>query len=158
MTDTPPNSPSLSPSSASYLINRNVMIYGVRTSMRLEPEVWAGLIEICYRERMTVHEACTVMKEGCTATQSLSSAVRMHVLGYFRRAATPEGHRLAHHGRGASAIRSALLPGSACEDRFVGSNNTAMDSLQHGRDAVRDAKLPQDILGVKLDAPVGDSE
>ena len=38
----------------SRLVNRNVTSTSGRTSMRLEPELWAALEEICHREGMTL--------------------------------------------------------------------------------------------------------
>ena len=139
-----------------YLVSRNVMIGKVRTSMRLEPDVWEGLAEICRRERMSINEVCTIMKGGTRDLQSLTSSVRMHVLGYFRRAATPQGHRLAGHGTGEAAIIDAPLPGSAHEHGVIGSHHAVVNGLQHGRNAVGHAELTQDVLGVKFDAAVRD--
>ncbi|UKJ76118.1 ribbon-helix-helix domain-containing protein (plasmid) [Azospirillum brasilense] len=66
------------------------MIAGRRTSMRLEPAFWDALTEIAQREGLTVSELCTRLAERVEAldTNSLSSAVRVYVMGYFR-AATP---------------------------------------------------------------------
>ena len=41
---------------ASRLINRNVNAQRGRTSMRLEPELWDALEEICARESLTMAE------------------------------------------------------------------------------------------------------
>ncbi|NUB13697.1 hypothetical protein GAY28_13890 [Azospirillum brasilense] len=67
------------------------MIAGRRTSMRLEPAFWDALTEIAQREGLTVSELCTRLAERVEAldTNSLSSAVRVYVMGYFR-AATPK--------------------------------------------------------------------
>jgi len=40
----------------STLVSRNVVISGRRTSVRLEPEMWDALREICQRERSTIHQ------------------------------------------------------------------------------------------------------
>ena len=39
----------------SRLINRNVVAARGRTSMRLEPELWDALLEICRRERQDIN-------------------------------------------------------------------------------------------------------
>ena len=58
----------------SRLANRNVMSIAGRTSMRLEPEVWAALEEICHREDVTLAELVT---PGTTeSTVSLSHVKR----------------------------------------------------------------------------------
>lgn len=82
---------------ASRLINRNVVAARGRTSMRLEPELWDALLEICERESqdmsMLVREVEKAGHQG-----GRTSAVRVFVLDYFRAAATEQGHGLAGHG------------------------------------------------------------
>lgn len=83
------------------LINRNVMVGKARTSMRLEPELWSALEEICHREGMTL--ACLITSlspsdVGATAAESRTSAVRVYALNYFREAANEKGHKAAGHG------------------------------------------------------------
>jgi len=79
------------------LLSRNVTVDGHRTSMRLEPVMWEALAEICRRERRSVHEICT-MVDTRRMTSSLTAALRVYILEYFRTAATEEGHVLAGHG------------------------------------------------------------
>jgi predicted DNA-binding ribbon-helix-helix protein len=79
------------------LINRNITSQQGRTSMRLEPELWSALEEMCRRERSTVTMAIQAI-EAANTPGSRTSAVRVHLLRYFREAATDEGHRLAGHG------------------------------------------------------------
>ncbi|WP_247895558.1 ribbon-helix-helix domain-containing protein [Azospirillum sp. TSH58] len=69
---------------------RNVMVAGRRTSMRLEPAFWDALEEIAQREDLTVSRLCTRLAERVEAldVDSLSSAVRVYVMEYFR-SATP---------------------------------------------------------------------
>jgi hypothetical protein len=45
----------------SRLVNRNVVAGTGRTSMRLEPELWDALLEICQREEKDLH---SVIKGG----------------------------------------------------------------------------------------------
>ena len=81
----------------SRLINRNVVAVRGRTSMRLEPELWDALIEICTRERRDVN--CLVRQiEASNHTGGRTSAVRVFVLGYFREAANEAGHEAVDHG------------------------------------------------------------
>ena len=83
--------------SASRLINRNVTSSRGRTSMRLEPEVWAALEEICHREMMTLADLVkSVERRGHPGGRT--SAVRVFVMSYFRTAASEDGHRAAGHG------------------------------------------------------------
>ncbi len=82
---------------ASTLVNRNVTIGGRRTSLRLEPALWDALEELCQREKMTVHELCGMI-DGCRHASSFTAAVRVFIVGYFRAAATEEGHASIGHG------------------------------------------------------------
>jgi predicted DNA-binding ribbon-helix-helix protein len=83
--------------SASTLVNRNVTVAGRRTSMRLEPAMWEALQQICTREAKTLNELVTEIDRQ-RSESSLTAAIRVYLLRYFRAAATDEGHRLAGHG------------------------------------------------------------
>lgn len=82
---------------ASTLVNRNVNIGRRRTSLRLEPDIWDALEEICHRENMTRHELCGTIDRFRHAS-SLTAAIRVFVVNYFRAAATEEGHAGIGHG------------------------------------------------------------
>lgn len=83
--------------STSRLVNRNVTSTNGRTSMRLEPELWAALEEICHRESMTLADLVkSIERRGHPGGRT--SAVRVFVLTYFRNAASEDGHRNAGHG------------------------------------------------------------
>lgn len=84
----------------STLVSRNVTIAGHRTSCRLEPFMWDALYDICARERVTIHTLCTRISERKDANTSLTAAIRVFALAYFRAAATEEGHMRASHGNG----------------------------------------------------------
>src|SRR3546814_7802740 len=43
------------------LINRNITVGGLRTSVRLEPEFWDSLWEIADRANMSVDQVCTAI-------------------------------------------------------------------------------------------------
>ena len=92
------------PGGASTLVNRNVRIEGRRTSLRLEPVMWDALDEICHRERITQHQLCETIYNFKHAS-SLTAAVRVFVVNYYRAAATEEGHASVGHG-------AMLKPGS----------------------------------------------
>jgi predicted DNA-binding ribbon-helix-helix protein len=81
----------------STLVSRNVVVNGRRTSLRLEPEMWEGLDEIAQRERLSVNDLVAFVDRQRDAA-SLTSDVRVFVLGYFRAAATERGHMSAGHG------------------------------------------------------------
>ncbi len=81
----------------SRLINRNVTALRGRTSMRLEPELWEALSEICQRENVTLADLIKdIERHGHPGGRT--SAVRVHVMKYFREAASEEGHSTAGHG------------------------------------------------------------
>ena len=82
------------------LVSRNITIAGHRTSCRLEPTMWEALYDICERERITVHKLCTVIDQRRAPRLTLTAAIRVFALAYFREASTEDGHLRASHGRG----------------------------------------------------------
>jgi predicted DNA-binding ribbon-helix-helix protein len=82
---------------SSRLVNRNVTALRGRTSMRLEPELWEALEEICRREKLTLGELVKRVEQ-FEHPGGRTSAVRVYVLGYFRDAVSEQGHRAAGHG------------------------------------------------------------
>ncbi len=82
---------------ASRLVNRNVVAGTGRTSMRLEPELWEALFEICQRESQGVHDLIRRV-DAMRHAGGRTSAVRVYVLQYFRLAATEAGHAAVGHG------------------------------------------------------------
>jgi predicted DNA-binding ribbon-helix-helix protein len=88
------------PGKVSTLVSRNVTIGGHRTSCRLEPYMWDALYDVCARERVTIHTLCTRISERKDVNTSLTAAIRVFALAYFRAAATEEGHMRASHGQG----------------------------------------------------------
>jgi predicted DNA-binding ribbon-helix-helix protein len=67
--------------------------------MRLEPELWEALAEICARERQDINHLVRQI-EAVGHSGGRTSAVRVFVLQYFRAAATDTGHEIAGHGLG----------------------------------------------------------
>lgn len=92
----------------SRLINRNVVAERGRTSMRLEPELWDALLEICGREGQDIDSLVRKVEQGGHAG-GRTSAVRVFVLSYFRAAATEPGHVAAGHG--VLAVNGHSVPG-----------------------------------------------
>jgi predicted DNA-binding ribbon-helix-helix protein len=82
----------------STLISRNISLADRRTSIRLEPEMWDALHEICAREGRSVHEICTEIDRQRNQS-GLTAGVRVYILTYFREAATEEGHVRASRRR-----------------------------------------------------------
>ena len=95
----------------SRLVNRNVVAERGRTSMRLEPELWEALLEICGRERQDMSSLVRKVEQN-GHSGGRTSAVRVFVMSYFRDAATEPGHSAAGHGtllpdRNTEAARTA---------------------------------------------------
>ena len=90
----------------SSLVSRNVTVGNHRTSVRLEPDMWSGLREICRREHLTLHDVATVVSARKSPNTSLTAAIRVFVMAYFRMAATEEGHNGAGHGPGGAFMNS----------------------------------------------------
>jgi predicted DNA-binding ribbon-helix-helix protein len=82
---------------ASTLVSRNVTVNARRTSLRLEPPMWDALAEIARREAMTIHQLCALV-DARRHESSLTAAIRVFALSYFRAAATEDGHGRAGHG------------------------------------------------------------
>lgn len=81
----------------SRLVNRNVVAETGRTSMRLEPELWEALLEICEREGQDMSSLVRGI-ESSAPPGGRTSAVRVYVMNYYRAAATDAGHQAAGHG------------------------------------------------------------
>jgi predicted DNA-binding ribbon-helix-helix protein len=82
----------------SALVMRNISVLGRRTSIRLEPQIWDTLAEICRREYCTTQDVCSYVAKHRRG--SLASSLRVFILGYFHASATEAGHRNAGHGQG----------------------------------------------------------
>lgn len=90
----------------STLINRNVIIHGRRTSVRLEPEMWSALFDITAREDRNIHQLCSAVHDRKKPETSLTAAIRVFVMAYFRSAATEDGHKGAGRGVTGTGIES----------------------------------------------------
>ena len=80
----------------SRLVNRNVVAGRGRTSMRLEPELWEALAEICEHEDTDVGELIRRI-ERSSPSGSRTSAVRVYIVRYYRDAAAEARHRAGGH-------------------------------------------------------------
>ena len=80
------------------LLSRNITVDNRRTSVRLEPEMWSSLYDIAKRENCSIHDICTLINMRKNPKTSLTAAIRVFLMLYFRAAATEEGHAKAGHG------------------------------------------------------------
>jgi predicted DNA-binding ribbon-helix-helix protein len=88
----------------SRLINRNVFAERGRTSMRLEPELWEALSEICTREGQDMSSLVRKIEQRSPGG-GRTSAVRVFIVSYFRDPA----HAATGHS-GEARIESPELP------------------------------------------------
>lgn len=63
--------------------------------------MWAAVHEVCQREDMTVHELCSLIDK-FRGDSSLTAALRVFLVVYYRVAATDAGHANAGHGAAAT--------------------------------------------------------
>lgn len=91
----------------STLVSRNITVNGRRTSVRLEPEMWKAIKEIASRENCSIHELCSLIAFRKKARTSLTAAIRVFLMLYFRAATTEDGHGKAGHGSFDSMKRRA---------------------------------------------------
>lgn len=106
---------------ASTLISRNIRVLKRRTSIRLEREMWRALRDIARRESCSIHDLCSLVYVRKTPNTSLTAAIRVFLMLYFRAAATEEGHAKAGHGDFNAMKRRARisleLSGNAVEEQ-----------------------------------------
>lgn len=84
--------------SKSSLVSRNITVLGKRTSIRLEPEMWRAVKDIAQREKCTIHDVCSLVSLRKKANTSLTAAIRVFIMLYYKASSTEEGHRSAGHG------------------------------------------------------------
>ncbi len=105
----------------STLVSKNVTVDGHRTSVRLEPAMWNSLGEICRRERASIHMVCSAIQQHKPADTSLTAAIRVFIMSYFRAAATEEGHVKSGHGQGPATNAVLMLVQSVMDPNSLTS-------------------------------------
>jgi predicted DNA-binding ribbon-helix-helix protein len=73
------------------LQSHNVRIAGRRTSVRLEPQMWAALNEIADMEKCSVHDLCTAVYELKETRVSFTASLRVFLMEYYRAALKSDG-------------------------------------------------------------------
>ena len=61
---------------------RNLYLFGRRTSLRLEREIWRGLDDICEREAFTINGLCEQLWMA-PRKSNLAATVRVFVVAYL---------------------------------------------------------------------------
>lgn len=82
----------------SSLVSRNITVFGRRTSVRLEPEMWGALKDISVRENCSIHDLCSLVHMRKKPMASLTAAIRVFLMLYYKAAATEDGHQKVGHG------------------------------------------------------------
>ncbi|MBT7361692.1 MAG: ribbon-helix-helix domain-containing protein, partial [Rhodospirillaceae bacterium] len=72
------------------LVNRNITVGSLRTSVRLEPQFWEALSDIAAREQLTVDRLCTII-DANTGELGRTAAIRVFIASYFAEIRTREG-------------------------------------------------------------------
>ncbi len=97
-------------SSQSSLVSKNITVFGRRTSVRLEPEMWRAIDEISAKEKCSIHDICSLVFMRKSEATSLTAAIRVFLMLYFRAATTEQGHMLAGHGDFINMKSRAQIP------------------------------------------------
>ena len=84
------------------LINRNITVGQLRTSVRLEPEFWDALADIAHRERVSIDRLCTLV-DAHTGELGRTAAIRVFIASYFAD---------ARERADAAAVEAAEIPQS----------------------------------------------
>ena len=71
--------------------------------------MWSSLREISRREECKIHDICSLIQLRKNPNTSLTAAIRVFLMLYYRAAATDEGHRKAGHGNFKNMIRRARM-------------------------------------------------
>lgn len=103
------NQPGNDDSPRSTLVSKNITILGRRTSVRLEPEMWNALKDISRREHCSIHDICSLIHIRKNPVTSLTAAIRVFLMLYYRAAATEEGHVRVGHGSFENMKRRARI-------------------------------------------------
>lgn len=92
------------------LVSHNITVMGKRTSIRLEPEMWSALREISKKEGCRVSDLCSLVYLKKNRSTSLTGAIRVFMMLYYRAAVTDAGHEKAGHGDFRNMIKRAGIP------------------------------------------------
>lgn len=71
--------------------------------------MWKALQEISGRENCKIHDICSLVALRKKPKSSLTAAIRVFLMLYYRAAATEEGHRKAGHGNFTKMLERARL-------------------------------------------------
>jgi predicted DNA-binding ribbon-helix-helix protein len=89
-------------------VTRNISLGSHRTSVRLEPEIWQALTDICTREQRTFGELCSEVARAKPPESSLTGALRIFAMYYFRYALAEQEGSVGQSGGGRVSVLSDL--------------------------------------------------
>ena len=112
------------------LVSKNITILGRRTSVRLEPEMWNALRDISNRENCSIHDICSLIHIRKNPVTSLTAAIRVFMMLYYRAASTSDGHQKAGHGSFENMKRRARLNVDMKTLRNSQGNNRGMSDTE----------------------------
>lgn len=103
---------------------RRFEVGGKSRNLKVETSYWRALEEISQREQMSLTELLTDIHyrlleqtpqrgRKAVTTVMIANAIRVFVVGYYRQAATEQGHARAGHGHGELFSQSADAPSCA---------------------------------------------
>lgn len=95
--------------SRSTLVSRNITVLGRRTSVRLEPEMWTALRDIARREACSIHDLSSLIQLRKNPDTSLTAAIRVFLMLYYRASSSEEGHQRCGHGNFNTMLARARL-------------------------------------------------
>lgn len=72
--------------------------------------MWVGLNEVAARENCSIHDICTLISYRKNENTSLTAAIRVFVMLYYRAAATEDGHQKVGHGNFEIMKKRARIP------------------------------------------------
>ena len=104
----------------STLVSKNITVRGKRTSVRLEPEMWAALKDIARRENCKTHDLCSLIQLRKKEGTSLTAAIRVFLMLYYRASSTEMGHSRAGHGCFESMMQRAKTSYAVLRNRKTG--------------------------------------
>lgn len=114
----------------STLVSRNITVLGHRTSVRLEPDMWTALKDIADREGCKIHDVCSLIALRKEQGTSLTAAIRVFIVLYYKAAATEDGHQRAGHGSFDNMMMRARTNLAVVRNKFSDSDD--VDAAQDG--------------------------
>ena len=93
----------------------------------LEPEMWRELKNIAKRESCTIHDICSLIGMRKEVNSSLTAAIRVFLMLYFRAATTESGHARAGHGCFVSMKKRAGLTDTSSWNEKVDKSSNSIE-------------------------------